>query len=32
MESMNMSAEQVMKALKIPESEMPQYANLLQKR
>jgi predicted transposase/invertase (TIGR01784 family) len=30
MESMNMSAEQAMEALKIPESEMPQYWDLLQ--
>jgi predicted transposase YdaD len=30
MESMNMSAEQVMHAMKIPESEMPQYLDLLQ--
>jgi hypothetical protein len=29
MESMNMSAEQAMEALKIPESEMPQYCDLL---
>jgi hypothetical protein len=28
MESTNLSAEQVMKALRIPESEMPQYLNL----
>jgi predicted transposase YdaD len=29
MESMNMSAKQVMHAMKIPESEMPQYLDLL---
>jgi predicted transposase YdaD len=28
--SMNLSAEQAMKALEIPESEMPQYCDLLQ--
>ncbi|MDR0963326.1 MAG: hypothetical protein LBM60_01765 [Clostridium sp.] len=30
MDSMNMSEEQAMKALKIPESEMPRYIDLLQ--
>jgi hypothetical protein len=32
METMQTSAESAMKALKIPESEMPQYANMLQRR
>jgi hypothetical protein len=32
METMQTSAENAMKALKIPESEMPQYANMLQRR
>jgi hypothetical protein len=32
METMQTSAENAMKALKIPESEIPQYANMLQRR
>jgi hypothetical protein len=32
METMQTSAENAMKALKIPESEMPQYANMLKRR